>query len=426
MIDMDYNLRSILHLSFRQKFSFLLVFLLITVPGYLFVLSLNPYYETRGSVLLNFGNNVRPELNLEGGGYKIRSSNENSVILKSNVKILQSFDLIKKTVTVFGYKNLYKGLLASEKTEEKLIYEASSKALTSFRVEAGKDNNLIEIFFKHEDPQIASDFANALLLQFKTRHSEIYEAPQIHFLETQGKESEGKLKESQDAFKTFKKQMGVSGIDQEIEQLLKQKNDLSIVSFQSIARAQETLAAMEAKEAEMNATYQDGSSVMKSLRESIHAARRQLEERQIGMSNLNLEGDVNTFSKQTASIDERLVWLEEQRGQYNEFERQIELNEKNAQYYRQRTEEARVNARLNSQDITRVAVVDIPHVPLRPSGPKKLLLLVAIIFLAGFFACSTVIVNEILDDRFSLPNQIKSRLGIPVLATFETIEYKKV
>ena len=128
------------------------------------------------------------------------------------------------------------------------------------------------------------------------------------------------------------------------------------------------------------------------------------------------------LASQKSEIDERIAWLEEQRGRYNELQQQLNLSEENYKYYRQRQEEARVNNLLNAQNITRIAVISQPSVPLEPAGPKKPLLMVAMIILGLCFTCAMALTMELMDDRLSFPAQIRARFGLPVLATFGKIE----
>jgi len=421
MLDAEYNLRSILHIFFRRKFIFLLAFLVIFVPGLLYAFSIEPYYESKSSILLKFGQNARPEVNLSSNAaYPVSGWNESSEILQSNVQILQSADLVKKVLEVLKPETVYPDLIEGNSEVEKM-QKAIERAQSSLDIVPGMDNNLIEIHFTNAKAQTAADFSTELIEQYKTRHTEIYDTPQVNFLEEQVRVAEQKLQESQDRFRAFKKEMGISEIDQEIEQLLKQKNELSVVAYQSVTQAQETLSVMEAKEAEMRATYRSSSPVLKSLRDSIAVSRAQLRKRQNELSKMNVAEGNNTDSKQTSTIDERITWLEQQRGNYNELERKISLDEENVQYYRQRMEEARVNTMLNSQDITRIAVVDKPSLPLNIAGPKLKLIIIGLFLFGMFVALITTLFFEIIDDRFSLPDQVRKKLGLPLLATFEKV-----
>ncbi len=422
-MDFEYNIRGILHLFFRQKKKLLLTFFIIFIPGFLMTLNLEPYYETKSSILLNFGQNARLEVNLQNGGGSSGGYVDRNEILQSNVQIFKSTDLIKKALSDLDIDSIFPDLseLETEIPSENKLQKAAGQVRKNLQVFAGKDNHLIGLSYRHADPEVTVQVSKQLIEAFKKRHTEIYETPQINFLKEQADKAQLRLNESRETLIAFKKEMGISEIDQEIDQLLKQKNDLSSITFRSITEAQENLAALEARAAEMRATYKSNSPVMKSIRESIAVAKAQLRERQADMVNLDKEVQ-GTFAFQTAAIDERITWLELQRGKFNELEQQVALDEENAKYYRQRMEEARVNSMLNDQNITRISVIDEPIAPLNPAGPNKKMILIAVTMLAGVFAAGIAILYEIIDDRFSYPNQIRSRLGLSVLATFSEAE----
>lgn len=423
-MDLEYNIRGILHLFFRQKKKLLITFFIIFVPGFLMTVNLDPYYETKSSILLKFGQNARLEVNLQDGGGGTRGINlDRNEVLQSNVQILKSANLIKIALSNMELEDILPGLAEAdpEITKENKLQKAAASVQRNLLVFAGTDNHLIEITYRHENPEVTVQVSRELIEAFKKRHTEIYETPQINFLQEQAGKAQNQLDTSRETFIAFKKEMGVSEIDQEIEQLLRQKNDLSAIAYRSVTEAQENLAALEARAAEMRATYKRNSPVMRSMQESMAVARAQLRSRQNDMVNLDEKSD-GTFASQTSAIDERIAWLELQRGKFNELEQQVKLDEENTRYYRQRMEEARVNSMLNDQNITRISVIDEPIEPLRPAGPNKKIILIGIMIFAGALAAGIAIIYELLDDRFSFPNQIRSRLGIPVLATFSEAE----
>lgn len=423
-MNLEYNLRGIMHLFFRQKKKVLMAFFLIFVPGLLLTLRLEPYHETKSSILLKFGQNARPEVNLPGNqGSATVSSFDRDEVLQSNVRILTSVDLIKKAVVNLDIDKIVPDLNDEDITEENKLRAVAGFVQNNLSVKAGMNSYLIEIIFRHQDAQMSADVSKAMIEAFKQRHTEIYETPQINFLQQQADKAQNQLDYSRESFNAFKKEAGVSEIDQEIAQLLNQKNDLSSIAYRSVTEAQENLSALEAKAAEMRATYRRNSPVMKSMGESIAVARSQLRERQNDMTSVG-KANAGTLAEQTANIDERITWLEAQRGKFNELEQQVKLDEENMKYYRQRIEEARVNSMLNDQNITRISIIEEPIAPLRPNGPNKKLILLAVIMFAGFTAAAVAILYELLDDRFSFPNQIRSRLNLPVLATFSEAEVK--
>jgi len=64
-MNLDYNLRGILHLFFRQKKKLVFTFFLLFIPGFFLIVNLQPYFQSNASILLKFGQNARLEVNLQ-------------------------------------------------------------------------------------------------------------------------------------------------------------------------------------------------------------------------------------------------------------------------------------------------------------------------------------------------------------------------
>jgi len=424
-MDLEYNLRGLLHLFFRKIFVFLLALLAIGVPGYYFAENMTPTYETQSNILLKFGDSGRLEVNLQGGsnaqGY---AYNERSEMLQSNVSILESSDSIKEIINDLSVQRIYPKIAADTLIADKdKLQKAVEIAQKNLEIQASVNSHIIEIFFKHENAEMTALFVKKLISAFIERHNEIYETPQINFLEEQTVEAQSKLEQSRALLKAFKAESGISEIDQEIEQLLKQKNELSAIAYGAVTEARNKLAALETKRAQMRSTYRANSPIIDGINKSIAIARTQLNRAQSDMNKASSTNNGNSAKR--SSIDKRIALLEEQRGRSNELEQQVKLGEENYKYYRQRAEEARVNNMLNAQNITRISVLDEAFVPLKPSGPGKNLLFIAVAMAALAFATMLILILELIDDRFSFPQQIRSRVGIPVFATFSKVKRRR-
>ena len=255
----------------------------------------------------------------------------------------------------------------------------------------------------------------ALQEQFIIRQSEVYRTPQTDFLQQQISEAKQQLQESQKKFQDFKKDVGISALDEEMEQLLQEKRDLSGLAYKAVTDAQANLAKLESEAAEASSTYTPSSPTLKRLRESVAVAREQVQERQ---SDLNIS-DESSLSQKIAKIDGRIAYLEAQRNNYDDYKQRVTMREENYKYYQQRGEEARVNDMLNQQNITRISIVDKPVVPVKPVPLKRMLLGLALLMTAGLISLGAAVVFELLDESITYPEQITASTGLPVLATFE-------
>lgn len=422
-MNIEYNMRGVLHAFFRHKTKILLIFMLFAAAGAAVVLTARPVYEARGSLLVKFGRGAVPDANRPDGSRPAElARDDRSEIMKSNVKILRSHALLGDIAAAMGMDAPDSSGNPEEKKESKEIelQKAVARLTAALDVRADDNSNIIELSVRDEDPEKAARIANLLIDRFIVRQAELYNASQAGFLDKQVEAMKESLDRSREEFSIFKKETGISAIDEEMNQLLREKSELTALAFQSVAEAQATLAALEAREAEMRATYQSNSSVMVRLRDSISFARKQLAERR---SDLNVSGqEDSSLSGKIGTIDERIAWLEEQRGRYNELEQRVKMDEENYRYYQQRGEEARVNNLLNAENITRISVIDRPVAPLYPVSPLKKLIALAFLMAGLLIGLGTALTLELLDDRIALPEQASSVLGLPVLATFGKIK----
>lgn len=416
---MEYNIRGVLHAFFRQKWKFIIIFGLFAFTGWHYISNANPVYQARGSFLIRFGESAKPGVNMPGGnGPTEVSYNDRKEIMESHIRILQSHNLLQKVIFTLGVENIYPEMAkAAENTDIATQKTIAALIGGDLEIKPGGDSNMIEIFVKNEDPEIAARLTDRLMDMFVVRQAEIYDTAQTSFLEKQVEGMKAKLEQSRQALTKFKEEAGISGIDEEMTQLLREKSELSALAFQSVAEAKDALAVMEAKEAEMRATYKADSPVMKRLQDSIVVAEKELKERQSDLTQKN--GDqVSSLSEKIKDIDARIAWLEEKRGSYNELEQRVAMDEENYKYYQQRGEEARINNLLNRENITRISIVDRPVTPSRPIGPRKKLILLAFLMAGTMLGLGLALVLEILDDRVTTPEQMAAYLGVPVLASF--------
>lgn len=417
-MDIESSSRGFLTAFFRQSGTFMLVSGMVLAAGLAYLVMTKPVYESRGTVVVKFGQDARPDTRIDDKeNVSEADANARQEIIQSYIKIIASRDLLRELVNEFGVYRLYPDL--QHNLEEGIPPEevAVSNLLEGDLNVAFDKSHMIEIAVRNENPHAATEFAARVIKAFSRRRTEIYNTPQTGFLQQQIAEARQKLESSQQNLQAFKQQAGISAIDEELEQLLREKSELSTAAFTALTEAQARLAELETREAEMRSTYRAGSPMLKRLQDTVAVARADLEKRQNDLD--SSRGSGSTLSTRIANVDERLSYLEAQRGRYDELQQQVTIHEENYLYYLKRGEEARINNLLNSQNITRIGVVDHPVVPVEPVKPRKSIFL-AVTLLAAMLAGAGVSVSrELLDDRLSNPDQVNSSLGVPVFASFE-------
>jgi len=416
-MELEYSTRGLLTGLFRQQRKIILVGTAVVGLGLFYLLSMPKVYESSASMLVKFGQDARPNLSVTGNAGGEGYSNDRAEILQSNISIIYSNDLLRDVVMQVGAERMYPGISASSQdTPENLAIANLQRG--GLVASTGGRNNVIDITIRNPDPQMAALVAQTLVEKYIQRQADIYNKPQTGFLQQQIAEAAQKLEDAQKKLQDFKQESVVSDIDVEIEQLMRQKTELSSIAFQAVTQAQENLAQLEAKEVEMRSTYRPNSPVMVRMRESIEAARAQVLARQNDLNAVQDPAAGSALAAKLQTIDERLAYLEAKRPAYNELDNNVRIAQDNYKYYQQRGEEARANDILNQQSITRISVIDAPDVPSQPAGRHRTLLLVAFILTGGLAGLAVAVLFELLDDRFRTPEQLSRRLGVPVLATF--------
>ncbi|OUS24612.1 hypothetical protein A9Q99_23870 [Gammaproteobacteria bacterium 45_16_T64] len=101
-----------------------------------------------------------------------------------------------------------------------------------------------------------------------------------------------------------------------------------------------------------------------------------------------------------------------------------ELNAVNDAYfkYSQQYEERRSEKIANLEDLSNVRILSLAAMPLEPSSPKRILVLIISFITSGFIALTLGLLREMFDNRFRYPEQVAAQLDIPVIAVFDDVD----
>ncbi len=417
-MDIEQSPRGLLTAFFRQSGTFLAVSALILAASLAYVLLTDPVYEARGSMVVKFGQDARPEVSSgDKTGYTQTDADTRQEIIRSYIKLIASHDLLQALTNEYGVYRLYPEL-EEDLSPGEPPDEVAIKALLEEDLSVNYDEtHIIDIAVRNPDPVVASEFAGLVMNAFIRKRTEIYNTPQTNFLKQQIEEAREKLELSQQQLHAFKQETGISAIDEEMAQLLREKSDLGTVAYEAVTQAQSKLTELETQEAEMRSTYRSDSPLLKRLQQIVAVARADLQRRK---NDLNpTAGSDSSLAAKMANVDRRLSYLEANRGRFNELQQQVKIDEENYLYYLKRGEEARINNLLNRQNITSITVVDKPSSSIKPVKPQKKLVFAVTLLAAMMAGAGAAISRELLDDRLTNPEQVYSSLGIPVIASFE-------
>ncbi len=432
---------------FRQKYKFLLSVVLILAGGLALLHFTTPLYKSEGSILVRFGEEARPTVSLSDnqGGHVAVSEDYRQEMLQSYAQILQSHDLLAPVVKQFGGVKLYPALAKLDLTTDQADGAALSKLMAKdLEVKPATTGDIIEISVLNPDPHLAQQVVSRLIQVFVDRQSDVFNKPQTEFLSEQMEHAQAELTKQQQTLQEFKARTGMTSIDEELAQLMEQKNDVQTSAIESVKDAQTNVDQIKAKEAELMTTYRPDSFTVESLHRSLVVAEGQLYAKQQDLRAATL-ASTHVPPAETASdtgearksapassalvshindIDNRIAQIEGQRKEYNELSMQEQIAEKNYKAFKDQLEQARVSDTLNQEKITQIAILDAPGVPILPVQPKAPLIELLTAFAAILFGSAVVVVFETLDQTFTTPWQVSHLLQVPVLASF-TVSRKR-
>ena len=420
------SIRSFLSLGFRHRRVFMAALLLPLAVGLLIILLTPARYAATGSLLVKFGKGAMVDVSRQQDRPMEVSPGDRREIMQSNVEILRSQEVLGQLAKEIGAANIYPSL------KDKNPREAEQAAVTQLLkkdlfIQTLPTSNVVTVSVLHKDPQMSKAMADRLFALFITRQAQVYNAPSTQFLSQQVEMAAVKLAASQRALQQFKNEIGVSSLDEELEQLRKQKTEASTIAFQSIDNARASLAILQAKEAELLTTYRASSPQVKQIRRTIAQAARQVAIRQDDLR-IHAQQDASApkptgpLAERLSTLDARIAELEARRGEYADLDRQAHLDEETYKSYKLKTEEARASDTLNEKNITRISIIDEPQASLKPVSPRKKLILLASLLSGLLLSCGLCLALEWFDDRLHQPQQLAALLRVPVLASFEQKE----
>ena len=124
------------------------------------------------------------------------------------------------------------------------------------------------------------------------------------------------------------------------------------------------------------------------------------------------------LAQQLDQINQRISSLENDRNQYDNLTRAVQIQSDTYRTLAIRYETARVEANRNAQNISAAVMISAPVVPNSPARPRRKLIAAATLLVALLSGIAAVLAVEAFDDRFNSPRDVTRILRLPVLATF--------
>jgi len=467
------SLRDFLHIIFKRKNQILLFFAVTVCTVVVGTFVTRPTYEAKAQILVKMG---RENLYIPPNSTNsqvINFSRDNQI--NSEIELLKSQSLAETVIKSLGPETIYKNL---DHKNTVLNFQ------TSLSVEGIKKSDVIEVSFKHKDPEMAALIVNTLANAYLDEHLLVHKNPQSYnFFEDQSQALKTKLEQSEATLETFKKQNRVTALGEQQKLLLKDIADLNAELNRTLSQESETrnrmlqirqqldktpetipqgkevdhnpylisnlearLVELQLKEKELLAKYTPQSRLVKNVKEEIQMVQERLaqnEKKQYGKSRVGLNTTYQRLQEeffrnqaeakalaakreiqntQLTDYQGKLEQLNQMEVTLNQLEQSVDVNRQNYRLYLAKFEESRISDAMDNKKMANVSLMQSALTPLKPVSPKVLLNIVLSIFLGGFGGLGLAFFTEYLDDSLGKPEQVEKVLQLPVLASIPKLE----
>ena len=186
----------------------------------------------------------------------------------------------------------------------------------------------------------------------------------------------------------------------------------------AIQRLSEDRAKLEAEYQQKLAVYQPDFPEMLQLKARIDELQSQISSL-AGSIRASIRGqyvvatnEEQSLRRQVAALTDEVLDLRDRSVEYNILQREVDTSRTLYDGLLQRYKEVGVTGGVTSNNISMVDEADLPN---EPSSPKLLLNLAVALLLGLGLGVLAVLLIEALDETLATPDDVESKLGIPVL-----------
>jgi len=517
-------LRVFLHILFKRKIFIISFFAATMLIGGIVAARIEPTYISESQIMIKMGReHVFVPTSTEVGGRPFLSFSSLEQI-NSEIELIKSRPLIENVVEVLGPWTIYEDLIEvgdddiddggendislpkrlvntlsellqklfgseqKQSLEEHLSGErhdltdhekAVLRVQQQLDVHPIRNSRIIEITFKHTDPEIAAVVVKNLVATYLEKRPHVHKNPESYeFFQEQSNLLKARIWENEEKLKKFKKEHNVVDLKEERSILLQEKADLqarlneskseqvetqkriSEISEQLkttpekikqgetanlnallINTLEERLVALEIKERELLTKYTENNHLVQDVRKQLKIVRDKLAEQETKRYDSSSYGPNSTYqrlkedlfrneaeleainvkitsqSTHLAEYAERLDNLSAVENTIKELQNELEVDKDNYQLYLTKHEESRISSEMDSKNIANVSIIKPAQRPLNPMGNKAVLCLAIGFLVAVFGSVGLAIFLEFLNEDLERPEDIEELLGAPVLAS---------
>jgi uncharacterized protein involved in exopolysaccharide biosynthesis len=498
-----FSLRDFLLILFKHKVQIVLFFLFVVAAVTFITFKINPTYVASAQLFVKLGREsvFIPAI---GSATPILNINREEVV-NSEIEIIKSHSLAEKVISYLGPTDIYRSLrehkpgildriwphkvkiLSPDERAKAELETAVWRFQKALDVTGIRNSNVIEVTFKHQDPQMAATVVNTLAKMYLDEHLIVHKSPQnVKFFQEQSQLLKAKLDQAEKKLRTLKEKYNISSFAEQRSLLLKQSTDISTdldqtisqiaetekrvlqirrqlgVTAETIAQGEETdqnpylintletrLVELELKEKELATKFTDDSRLVKSVRDEIRIIKDKIADQatksygrkrsginptyqNLQQELLRYEADIQALGAKQgaqranlAKIQTNLEQLNNVELELSQLEQEVEVDRASYRLYLEKFEQSRISDAMDAEKITGVSLISTARSPRKPVSPKVILNILIGIVLGFFGALTLAFFREYLDDKLERVEDVEGCLGLPVLASIPELKAKK-
>ena len=218
--DAEYSVRDFLTVVFKRQRLILSFFLTTVIVTTLATFLSSPTYEATASILVKKASAEVPLVPKESSQLIISQVTEED--LNSEMTILKSRQAIEDTLHGLGVDETWRhdslptsawkavsGALGTPRLSyfDEMVLQLEKK----IEVQAVRKSNVLEVRYRHTDPDWATRVVQGLTERYLARRAEVYQSPQaVAFFDDETRTAAVRLQKAEQALKTYSREAGVS------------------------------------------------------------------------------------------------------------------------------------------------------------------------------------------------------------------------
>ncbi len=325
-----------------------------------------------------------------------------------------------------------------------------------------RNSSILSVEFAHANPVLAAEVTNQLVKSFINQNvdkkSETSDLAR-QFIEEQVGETKKKLQTSERQLVAYAQEVGITVTGDDVSlisaniaeinkalsgaiqtRLTEERYNQQIIDGDSASLpevfASDSIQATKQKIAELKATYQEklgtlkpGFPEMRRLSAQINELQKQVSfeitaiAKSVKIRYQQILEREKALKRELTELEKRQSAFQKKNIKYTILKREVDSNRKQFDSLIDKLSKIGVGSEIKTSNIS---IVESAIVPEFPFSPRRLINLIAALGLFGALAVATIYVLELMNNTFSVPDQLEDELKIPVLGITPKVDEDKI